>query len=1840
AVDRAGNSRVAEVKLAPDGAESDQAFALEAIPAIRRVVLEWEDAKTDAVSYRIKRIPSFNNGADRIVDPKLLKENRFVDREVVDNTEYSYTVEAINQNGNKIASANVTLTAGFALEPVSPSGRKVRFDDCTVEISQNAIDENLQFMASEAEAQLPENQFAKPVGPVYSFKLLNAGQSLQQVRQIRRQGKSRHLGELKRRFRRPVYLRIKYADFVLPQGVTPEQLSIYWYNEGNQAWERLTRVQNNLHDQILSVPLEHFSEYQVMAMEEPAPEVDRYYELGVSNYRPYFQNNFELISTFSGGLTAVATDLAIPGRSGLDLLIKRIYDSNAAELEQRERIKAPLDTFGYGWSLSIPWIETIDTGTFLKLPDGKRVKVNFTDNNFEYHEGVHLILQKTTDKHILTLKEGIKYEFDLDGRPIKQYDITGKNCIEFQYNSDNKRQLSKIVDLSSVVSGVATRSINFTYNKVDGTDYQYITQISTGTTKVRTWQYAYNSSGLLSEVQEPATGNSAFTRKTTYSYTTIDVEMGRKDSYTGGSTPTTYKLNFLTGIKYPTGEISGYSVQAKKWSEKVDDPRPNMTYYTYWQYGYRVFYEKHTVADRTVSYEYTGNSKSGSLERGNFIPPNTNIISCKITEEGRTTIDQFKHVVGNDLVDGKDAKYNSQGALLVSRQIFNNDREYEKIEYDYNIPLRAVSSQRHYRNNTLVVQISNHYDDWGNLTDRTDSCRNLKESWTYYTHDTIKNLVNTAVVKHAHPLSGKNTVVTTNYQYDAALGKPTQITVNDGSREVITKYFYDDSNGNLVKTVQYSGDANELVTEYSYDPQSNFTYPLTKKLLKIRRVDGTSSDIVTEYNHNPETGLKEWEKDPLGYVTRYEYDALNRLIKVTLPDDDSDDTNNPFREYVFNDTENYCDYYNEKRQRTRFVFDPLSRLKAVIKYTKGTRYPAEIKTVYNYDNLGRITSIVDPRGTATPEVANDYTTWYEYDGLNRVTKVTLPDDTPDNLSDNPYTILSYDDVTNTVTMIDELGGKVVERRDWAGRLVESTQYCSFNNATQVYKWQFVYDAIGKRVRQIDPNNALTDQEYDAFGRLVKLILPEVLVVRPGTIQPVADRPVTTSEYDLAGNKRVEISPNGTKTEYEYDQIGRLIKTIVFTKDGIRVNQAFYDAAGNKVKTIDANGKVRTYTYSARGNLLSETDPLGRTTRYRYDVIGNRIAVIDPRNSGAAPLVWYYRNSDGSYGEQDPRTNKTFTTWYLYDELNQLYRTVLPDQTPPANPYAATVDYDNPYLETEYDSVGNKIKVRDANGVTVSYTYTATNRVRQEIDGLGRVQKEYTYDKKGNPVTVKDIMGRVTTNQYDSLGRLRVMIDPSGNKQTLEYDWLGNKVRTTDARGNLMQFNYDALGRLTSVRDSLAHLTQYQYDPNGNRVTVIAPNNLVTRYKYDESNRLVELQDSLGNITSYRYDTMGNLIGKKDPRGSDWTYQYYDNYALKRMDVKGTDNSGYWVDYQYDEVGNCQQISDSENHTIKYNYNGSTYIADPLNRVNQISRSFDGKTYQTAYRYDQAGQLTGILYPEATAWLEYKYNNLNQLSEVVGFTAAQNGIVYNNDGSLKTLTYANGVSTAYSYESGGRLDQIVTKLGNSEILKLDYEYDPNGNITRLNDQTFQYDPINQLIRAYNPEQTIDEQPSQVKVGIFVNDPLGQGSLNFGANQQAVFKLDYASSSVGLDLGSSGNAVKKILLVPGDEYLNHRVDANALELFVSADNMVYTTFNRSDWEYSKNNGVITLTFKQAIKLRYLKIHVKIDDRDKFFQPVDKAIFLNELAKTVQVYQEVTGRTEEYQYDPAGNRTVLKV
>ncbi|NLW48519.1 MAG: hypothetical protein GXY86_14455, partial [Firmicutes bacterium] len=166
-----------------------------------------------------------------------------------------------------------------------------------------------------------------------------------------------------------------------------------------------------------------------------------------------------------------------------------------------------------------------------------------------------------------------------------------------------------------------------------------------------------------------------------------------------------------------------------------------------------------------------------------------------------------------------------------------------------------------------------------------------------------------------------------------------------------------------------------------------------------------------------------------------------------------------------------------------------------------------------------------------------------------------------------------------------------------------------------------------------------------------------------------------------------------------------------------------------------------------------------------------------------------------------------------------------------------------------------------------------------------------------------------------------------------------------------------------------------------------------------------------NSTKYRYDPVGNKSWTRDRRGTEWNYQYYDNNLLKRAEATGVDGTTYWVEYTYDQAGNRQTVKDSGNE-IKYNFEGDIYRPDPLNRINNIYRSFDGASYGTTYRYNPAGLVTGIKYPEATGWVEYQYNDLNQLAEVTGFTAPQ-GISYHDDGALKGINYANGAKAVYN-----------------------------------------------------------------------------------------------------------------------------------------------------------------------------------------------------------------------------------
>ena len=73
-------------------------------------------------------------------------------------------------------------------------------------------------------------------------------------------------------------------------------------------------------------------------------------------------------------------------------------------------------------------------------------------------------------------------------------------------------------------------------------------------------------------------------------------------------------------------------------------------------------------------------------------------------------------------------------------------------------------------------------------------------------------------------------------------------------------------------------------------------------------------------------------------------------------------------------------------------------------------------------------------------------------------------------------------------------------------------------------------------------------------------------------------PVTTFDYDEAGNLISTTDARNNTTQYEYDELDR------------------------RVKTIDANLEETAIAYDKNSNVVAIVDPLGNETTNRYDIV--------------------------------------------------------------------------------------------------------------------------------------------------------------------------------------------------------------------------------------------------------------------------------------------------------------------------------------------------------------------------------------------------------------------------------------------------------------------------------------------------------------------------------------------------------------------------------------------------------------------------------------------------------------
>lgn len=859
-----------------------------------------------------------------------------------------------------------------------------------------------------------------------------------------------------------------------------------------------------------------------------------------------------------------------------------------------------------------------------------------------------------------------------------------------------------------------------------------------------------------------------------------------------------------------------------------------------------------------------------------------------------------------------------------------------------------------------------------------------------------------------------------------------------------------DAVGNLIST----RDRNGKVSTMSYDRLGRMTQaidPLGRVMDSTFVADTTSPLLARDVTH--------------GTNRAFTYDGIMRPLTETLSFRDGGDTEQ-IRQYVTTTS------YNDPQHRM-LVTDPRGTVHLTqmdgfgrVYYTVndyGDVGHLNLSTWMHYDNRGNRTKLTDAEGNGDLDVTR--TTTFNYDILNRLTSVAYPP------VPGPY------------------------------------------NATLVnYTESMTYDGEGLRTSMTNARGIVTGFHYDNLGRLLRT---NVFGVSTG-YQVSTNFADAVSLPSGAVATVVTIGSDGRQTRSELDGLGRVVKVT----DGIGASYNTQSLERSRVMTYDGvNLRSETdfrqnqtqYEYDTINRLKKTIDPLGRQYQVNYDEAGLQTTSIDPRNiqtvskmDGLGRLVKLTRiGADGSTSViperrvYDQNSNVTSTTDAAgnvdvmeYDAINRPIR-----MTSGANVVAEST-----VVETVYNRVGQPIRINNGR-LSKSFIYDALGRNLSQIDGVGRIVQR-SYDEVGNLVSLVDPYGdarRFTYTALDELERVERKATQSGNdgfEPWVTYGYDAGRRRARDSREDkIVNRRFDDLGRLREESES-------KPDNTGGPLTT-------WRYEYDATDNLTTLTDAKSQIVQYDYDAMNRLTHKGYPgatgrQARDYHYSYSPTDLVTEIGEVLGDTTVRTRTHTYDTLDRLASETDVLGKTASYTYfatglratrtdansNVTSYVYDAQNRLKSINGGFSSATFQfasdgllsqvaqgnllTTYNYDNAARITDVQNRRGTDTLsryQMAYDdprNAITLTETIGTASPEqthyqfgrhNELVevryptykveYGYEGPMRARSFERSTDIAtgalnyqrtYCYGDLGRL----TTMNDSRGKVVTYSYDQNGN----------------------------------------------------------------------------------------------------------------------------------------------------------------------------------------------------
>ncbi|MFB7577038.1 RHS repeat-associated core domain-containing protein [Streptomyces sp. NPDC056165] len=715
------------------------------------------------------------------------------------------------------------------------------------------------------------------------------------------------------------------------------------------------------------------------------------------------------------------------------------------------------------------------------------------------------------------------------------------------------------------------------------------------------------------------------------------------------------------------------------------------------------------------------------------------------------------------------------------------------------------------------------------------------------------------------------------------------------------------------------------------------------------------------------------------------------------------------------------DYTGQVKQIRQWATDPGAAAAAatvVAQYAYDTsgrlreewdpRISPGLKTAYNYDSAGRITTLTPPgelAWTFTYGKAGGAAT--AGDGM--LLKASRPNLKPGGKNETDGTTAS----TSVVYDVPLSGGKAPNAMGtsnvaaWGQSDVPTDATAVFpadavplsntgsDLAASDYKRATITytDASGRQVNTATPGGHITTTEYGRFGNTVRELTASNRELALATSGDGLAEQVALSIDQMTSADRAELL--STRSVYSAD--GLRMTDSYGSLHQVTLTSALKAGAGGTDLPAGSQVAARQHTVNA----FDEGRPTDGTA-----TVANQVTTA---------MVGAY--VDGYPSDADVRTTKTEYDWVKglptatitdpgglalkkttsYDAQGRVTKTALPKSsgtdaaatvtayyaatgtgacngrpewadlvcsTGPAG--AITGGGSNPaQLPTktnEYDRWGNTAKTTEtANSVTrtTTNTYDAAGRVKTTsvTGGVGTAVPDSTtaYDAATGKVATVTSNGQTITHTYDTLGREISYDDGAGNTAVTSYDALGRPVKTIDSAASTTTYTYDTAkdprGQETSRTDSVAGTFAATYDADGELATESLPGGYT----------LTVGQDETGATTSrvYTRDSDDTVVA------SDSVDESVHGQVVDDADTAGQSRSR---SYGYDAAGRLTRTDDTNpdgactrrDYTFDNNTNRKT-LAAATSDVGAACTSTGAAT--TSYSYDSADRLvtSGTVY---------------------------------------------------------------------------------------------------------------------------------------------------------------------------------------------------------------------------------------------------------------------------------------